>query len=60
MVYSLMGEELNRETLQPVDPREVVKVEKSLALPNDAYRVSIRVLDAAGENRGYLGNVILK
>jgi len=58
--YSLMGEELNRETLQAVDPREVVKVEKSVALPASTYRVSIRVLDVVGENRGYLGNVILK
>ncbi|MGA2630560.1 MAG: DUF4380 domain-containing protein [Terriglobia bacterium] len=58
--YSLMGEELNRETLQAVDPREVVKVEKSVALPAGTYRVSIRVLDVVGENRGYLGNVILK
>ncbi len=58
--YSLVGEELSRETLQPVDPREVVKVEKSVPVPKDAYRVSVRVLDAAGENRGYLGNVILK
>lgn len=58
--YSLMGEELSRETLQAIDPREVVKVEKTVALPAGAYRVSLRVLDAAGENRGYLGNVILK
>jgi len=58
--YSIMGEELGRETLQPVDPREVVKVEKTVALPAEAYRVSIRLVDAAGENRGYLGNVILK
>ena len=58
--YSLMGEELNGATLQAVDPREVVKVEKTVALPGGTYRVSIRVLDATGENRGYLGNVILK
>ncbi len=58
--YSVMGEELSRETLQPVDPREVVKVEKTLTVPAGAYRVSIRVLDNAGENRGWLGNVVLK
>jgi hypothetical protein len=58
--YSLMGEELSRESLQPLDPREVVRVNKTVALPADAYRVSLRVMDAAGENRGYLGNVILK
>jgi hypothetical protein len=58
--YSLMGEELKRESLQPVDPREVVRVEKTVSLPADTYRISVRVIDAAGENRGYLGNVILK
>jgi hypothetical protein len=58
--YSDMGEELGREPVQAVDPREVVKVEKTLAVPADAYRVSVRVLDATGENRGWLGNVVLK
>ena len=55
-----MGEELGRESVQPVDPREVVRVDKAVGFPADAYRVSVRVIDAAGENRGYLGNVILK
>ncbi|MFB3920650.1 MAG: DUF4380 domain-containing protein [Terriglobia bacterium] len=57
--YSEMGEELSRETLQTVDPRDVVKVEKTIALPAETFRVSIRVMDAAGENRGYLGNIVL-
>ncbi len=58
--YSLMGEELSRETLQAVDPREIVKLDKTLALPGNPYRVSVRVLDSTGENRGYLGNAILR
>jgi len=58
--YSAMGEELAHETLQPVDPREVVKVEKTVPLPANTYRISVRVLDATGENRGWLGNVLLK
>lgn len=58
--YSRVGEELSRVTLQTVDPREVVRVEKSLAVPADAFRVSVRVLDADGENRGYLGNATLR
>jgi hypothetical protein len=58
--YSVMGEELSREDLQAVDPREVVKLDKSVPVPEGAYRVSIRVLDASGENRGFLGNLILK
>jgi len=58
--YSVMGEELSRENLQPVDPREVVKLQKSVPVPEGAYRVSLRVLDSSGENRGFLGNLILK
>jgi hypothetical protein len=58
--YSVMGEELKHETLQAVDPREVVRLNKSVALPAGAFRVSVLVRDAEGENRGFLGNVILK
>lgn len=58
--YNLMGEEIGHETLQAVDPREVVKVDKTLALPAKTFRVSIRLIDNAGENRGWLGNVVLK
>jgi hypothetical protein len=58
--YSVMGEELSRENLQAVDPREVVKLDKSVAVPDGAFRVGLRVLDASGENRGFLGNLILK
>ncbi len=57
--YSSVGEELSRLTLQAVDPREVVRLEKSIPVPPGAFRVSIRVLDSDGENHGYLGNVIL-
>ena len=58
--YNNMGEELSRETLQAVDPREVFRLDKAVPAPQGAFRVSVRVLDADGENRGYLGNVILK
>ena len=58
--YSNMGEELSRETLQAVDPREVFRLDKAVAAPPGAFRVSVRVLDADGENRGYIGNVVLK
>ena len=58
--YNVMGEELSHETLQTVDPREVFRLEKSLAVPKGAFRVSVLVRDADGENRGYLGNAILK
>jgi hypothetical protein len=58
--YSAMGEELGHTILQPVDPREVVHLDKTLSLPAGTYRISICVRDADGENRGFLGNCILK
>jgi hypothetical protein len=58
--YSGLGEELTHETLQAVDPREVVRLEKSVAVPASAFRVSVIARDPDGENRGVLGNVILK
>lgn len=58
--YNVMGEELKRENLMAVDPREVVRLDKSVALPAEAFRVSVRVLDADGENRGHLGNAVLQ
>jgi Domain of unknown function (DUF4380) len=57
--YSTLGEELSHENLMSVDPREVVRLDKSIAVPAGAYRVSVRLLDAKGGNRGFLGNVIL-
>jgi hypothetical protein len=57
--YNNMGEELSHEILQAVDPREVVRIDKSVPLPAGAFRVSVVVRDADGENRGFLGNVVL-
>ena len=48
------------DQLQPVDPRQVVRLDKTVPLPADAFRVSVRLVDAEGQNRGFLGNVILK
>ena len=58
--YSNMGEELSRQKLEAVDPRQVVRLDKTVPLPENAFRVSLRVVDAEGQNRGFLGNVILK
>lgn len=58
--YNAHGEIIERQTLQSVDPREVVRLDKTVPLSADAYRVSILVRDADGENLGFLGNVILK
>ncbi|HET7841937.1 MAG TPA: DUF4380 domain-containing protein, partial [Terriglobia bacterium] len=58
--YSSLGEELSHENLMAVDPRDVVRLEKSVAVPAGAYRVSLRLLNASGENLGFLGNVILR
>ncbi len=57
--YSKFGEELKHVELQEVDPREVVRLDKTFPLPLETYRISVLVRDAAGENRGFLGNVIL-
>jgi hypothetical protein len=58
--YSKLGDELVHETLGAVDPREVFRLEKFVPLPADAFRVSVLVRDVDGENRGFLGNAILK
>ena len=58
--YSAMGEVLGQEALQSVDPRRVVRLDKTVSLPADTFRVSIYVRDSAGQNRGYLGNFVLR
>jgi hypothetical protein len=58
--FSAMGEELGHVTLQAVDPREVVRLDKSVPCPAGAYRVSVTSRDRDGENRGNLGNFILR
>ena len=58
--FSSMGEELGRVTLQAVDPREVVRLDKQISCPAEAFRVSLSARDQEGENRGFLGNVILR
>jgi hypothetical protein len=59
-LYNVMGEELGQANLQTVDPREVVRLDKSIPAPAGAFRVSVFVKDSEGENRGYLGNIVLK
>ncbi|HEY6292087.1 MAG TPA: DUF4380 domain-containing protein [Terriglobia bacterium] len=58
--YNAIGQVIGTETLQQVDPREVVRLDKTVKLPADTYRVSVHVRDSNSENRGFLGNVILK
>ena len=58
--FSPMGEELGHVTLQSVDPREVVRLDKTIPCPANAFRVSLSARDRDGENRGFLGNVILR
>ncbi|MFZ0963262.1 MAG: DUF4380 domain-containing protein [Terriglobia bacterium] len=57
---SVMGEELGSVKLQAVDPREVVRLDKTVACPANAFRVSLTARDRDGENRGVLGNLILR
>jgi hypothetical protein len=58
--FSPMNEELGHVTLQVVDPREVVRLNKTVPCPANAYRVSLSARDRDGENRGFLGNFILR
>jgi hypothetical protein len=58
--FSAMGEELGKVNLQAVDPREVVRLDKTIPCPANAFRVNLAALDQDGENRGFLGNVILR
>ena len=58
--FSSMGEELGRVTLQAVDPREVVRLDKTVPCPANAFRISLSAHDRDGENRGFLGNFILR
>ena len=58
--FSTQGQELSHVTLQAVDPREVVRLEKTVPCPANAFRVSLSARDRDGENRGFLGNVILR
>ncbi|MGH9353097.1 MAG: hypothetical protein ACRD2G_13220, partial [Terriglobia bacterium] len=57
--YSPMGEILSQQDLEAVDPRQVVRLDKTVDLPPNSYRVSVFVRDAEGRNHGYLGNAIL-
>ncbi len=57
---SAMGEELGHVTLQAVDPREVVRLDKTVPCPGNAFRISLTARDRDGENRGFLGNFILR
>lgn len=58
--YNAIGQIIEQQTLQAVDPREIVRLDKNVPISADAYRVSILVRDSGGENRGFLGNVVLK
>ena len=57
---SAMGEELGHVTLQPVDPREVVRLDKTVPCPANAFRISLTARDRDGWNRGVLGNLIVR
>jgi hypothetical protein len=53
------GNIVGREDLGAVNPNEVFRLAKQLRLPEQSLRVTVVVIDAAGENRGWLGNAIL-
>jgi hypothetical protein len=58
--FGPMNDELSHVTLMDVDPRQVVRLDKTVPLPAEAYRVNLTARDSDGENRGFLGNFILR
>jgi hypothetical protein len=56
-ISDALGNALAREDLGPVSPTSVFRLAKPLSLPAAAARVSVSVIDADGQNRGWLGNV---
>lgn len=58
--YSILGEELGRVALQATDPREVVRIDKEIAAPSEAFRVAVNLKDSQDYDLGALGNVILR
>ncbi len=60
LFFSVKGEALGAETLEAVDPREVVRLDRTVPAPKEAFRVSVAVFDSEGNNLGFLGNYILR
>jgi len=58
--FSAMVRNWATSRFKTVDPREVVRLDKTVPCPADAFRVSLTARDRDGENRGVLGNVILR
>jgi hypothetical protein len=57
-LVSAKGEMISQGDLQSADPREVVRLSKTLGLLAGAFRVSVFSRDGIGHNRGFLGNSI--
>lgn len=53
------GKIVGREDLGTVHPETVFRLSKNLRLPQDAFRVSVTVVDEDGQNRGVLGNAVV-
>lgn len=55
-----LGQVVGREDLGAVDPRQVFRLDRELAVPKGSFRVSVNVLDRQGRNLGTLGNALLE
>jgi len=58
--YDEHGVILQERKLQDVDPRTAVHLSQTVTLPASTFRVSVCVLNSAGDNVGFLGNAVLK
>ena len=58
--YNKLGQILAREDLGAIDPRDLYRLQKSVSLPQETFRITVGLRDADGESLGILGNVMLK
>jgi hypothetical protein len=58
-VLDALGNVLDRIDLGPVEPNKVFRLNRELALPKGAFRVSVNTRDNEGQSRGWLGNALV-
>ncbi len=57
--YTRDGTVAGKSDLGRVEPNQVFRLASELPLPENAFRVSVAVIDSEGQNHGWLGNAFL-
>jgi hypothetical protein len=57
--YDDHGVILLQKTIEDVDPRKEVRLDREVELPAGTFRISVSVRNAAGDNLGFLGNAVI-